>query len=73
MNRDLMREIINQRVTERQEQARAISVVRELRQAKRQRDRNKTPDVLLPPVPDYVDGTFRSGAVAADRVAAARK
>ena len=73
MNRDLMRQIMNQRVTERQEQARQIGVVRELRQAKRQRDRTETPDVLLQPIPDYVDGTFHSpGGVAADRVGAAR-
>jgi hypothetical protein len=73
MHRDLMREIMNQRVVERQEEARKITVVRELRKAMRRHDRAETPDVLLQPIPDYVDGTFRSGELPAGRVGAARK
>ena len=57
MNPYAMLEVARQRSAERQEQARKASLVKELRKALRQRDREN--DLFLTPIPDYVDGTFR--------------
>jgi hypothetical protein len=71
----LMREILNQRVAERQEEARKANLVRALRKARRQRGRAEAPDILAQPIPDYVDGTFRGteDELPAGRAGAARK
>lgn len=59
MHPDLMREVIRQRTTERQEEARKGNLARAMRKALRQRGRTETPDTLVvPAIPDYVDGTF---------------
>jgi hypothetical protein len=59
MHPDLMREVVRQRTIERQEEARKISLARALRKSLRQR--TETPDtVVMPAIPDYVDGTFRT-------------
>ena len=57
MNPYAMLEVARQRSAERQEQARKASLVKELRKALRQRDREN--DLFQTPIPDYVDGTFR--------------
>ena len=59
MHPDLMREILNQRVAERRENARKTSLVRALRKTARQHGHAEVPDILAQPIPDYVDGTFR--------------
>jgi hypothetical protein len=56
MNEYLMLELARQRIAERREGARKISMMRALRTAMRQRDRDEE---LVPTIPDYVDGTFR--------------
>jgi hypothetical protein len=73
MHPDLMREIMNQRVAERRDRAERISLLRALRRSARQRDRAGAPGLVLPPIPDYVDGSFRSGESPAGRVGAARE
>jgi hypothetical protein len=81
MHPDLMRDLLNQRAVERREQVGKINLARALRKAMRQRGRAEAPDSLTPPIPDYVDGTFRAavdelpacGAGAAGRAGAARK
>jgi hypothetical protein len=74
MHPDLMREIMKQRASDRQEDARKISLARAQRKTKRQRDRTEVPDTLAPPIPDYVDGTFHrpESELPADRVGTAR-
>lgn len=58
----LMLEIARQRTAERHEAARRAGQRRALRKAARaQRDRAATAGMFdLPPIPDYVDGTFRA-------------
>ena len=58
MNEYLALELIRQRTTERYEEARQASLARTLRLARRQRNRDEA--IVRRPVPDYVDGTFRT-------------
>ena len=58
MNEYLALELIRQRTTERYEEARRASLVRRLRQARRQRNRDEA--LLRRPIPDYVDGSYRT-------------
>ena len=58
MNEYLALELIRQRTTERYEEAQRASLVRRLRLARRQRNRDEA--LVRRPVPDYVDGTFRT-------------
>ena len=61
MHPDLMREVVRQRTAERQEEARKSSLARALRKSLRQRGQAEAPDTfVMPAVPDYVDGTFRT-------------
>jgi hypothetical protein len=61
MHPDIMGEMIRQRSTERQEEARKTNLARALRKTLRQRSRTEGRDTFVaPPVPDYVDGTFRT-------------
>ena len=72
MNGYLMWEVTKQRTAERQERARKTNLARALRKTMRQRNRAKAVDtVVLPPIPDYVDGTFAGtdNQVPADRAA----
>ena len=57
MNPYAMLEVARQRSAERHEAARKASLVKEVRKALRQREREEV--LVLTPVPDYVDGTFR--------------
>ena len=50
-------EMARQRSAERLEAARKASLVKEVRKALRHREREEV--LVLTPVPDYVDGTFR--------------
>jgi hypothetical protein len=58
VNEYLALELIRQRTTERYEEAQRASLVRRLRLARRQRNRDEA--LVRRPVPDYVDGTFRT-------------
>ena len=58
MNEYLALELIRQRTTERTEEARQAGLARRLRSARRQRNRDEA--LVRRPVPDYVDGTFRT-------------
>jgi hypothetical protein len=69
----VMREMIRQRTTERYEEARRISFARAARKALRERGRPEARDTFVPPpIPDYVDGTFRETGASAGRASAAR-
>jgi hypothetical protein len=58
VNEYLALELIRQRTTERREEARQASLVHRLRLARRQRNRDEA--LVQRPVPDYVDGSFRT-------------
>jgi hypothetical protein len=58
VNEYLALELIRQRTTERREEARRASLVHMLRLARRQRNRDEA--LVRRPVPDYVDGSFRT-------------
>jgi hypothetical protein len=58
MNEYLALELIRQRTAERHEEARRASLVRMLRLARRQRNRDEA--LVRRPTPDYVDGTYRA-------------
>jgi hypothetical protein len=68
----VMLEVARQRSAERHEEARRVSLVRELRKALRQREREDA--LVLTQIPDYVDGTFRGpgDAASAKHVGAGR-
>jgi hypothetical protein len=72
MNPYAMLEVARQRSAERHEAARKANLVKELRKALRQRDREDA--LVLMQVPDYVDGTFRrpEDAASAEHVGAGR-
>jgi hypothetical protein len=58
VNEYLALELIRQRTTERREEARQASLVRRLRSARRQRNHDEA--LVRRPIPDYVDGSFRT-------------
>lgn len=76
MHPDLMMEIARQRTAERYEAARQAGQRRALRKAARARRGHATAPIAvdLPPIPDYVDGTFRTAEDldAAERAGTAR-
>jgi hypothetical protein len=76
MHPDIMLELARQRNSERRKAAGDASLARALRKAIRaQRSHAEAPDAfVVPPIPDYVDGTFRGaeGQVAGEHAGAGR-
>jgi hypothetical protein len=75
MNEYVMLEIARQRTAERQEAAWKAGRRRTLRKvARAQREHAAADDFEFPPVPDYVDGTFRAteDEATAERAGASR-
>ena len=73
MHPEMMGEMIRQRSAERQAEARKASLARGLRKTLRQRSRAGRQDAfVVPPIPDYVDGTFRTTEDAGSHAAAGR-
>jgi len=69
----VMGEVIRQRSAERQAEARKINLARAVRKTLRQRSRTEGQDTfVVPPIPDYVDGTFRTTEDAGSHAAAGR-
>jgi hypothetical protein len=58
VNEYLALELIRQRTAERTEEARQAGLARILRSARRQRNRDEA--LVRRPIPDYVDGSFRT-------------
>jgi hypothetical protein len=73
MHPDMAREMVRQRIAERQEKAREANVARALRKAMRRHRHAEARDTFVPPaIPDYVDGTFRETGTPCERTGAAR-
>ena len=58
MHPDVMRELADQRGREMRAQAREAALARRIRKEMRRRTAAAA-EFVLPPIPDYVDGTFR--------------
>jgi hypothetical protein len=58
VNEYLALELIRQRTAERTQEARQAGLARILRSARRQRNRDEA--LVRRPIPDYVDGSFRT-------------
>ena len=73
MHPDVMGEVMRQRNAERQVEARQANLARALRKRLRQRSRTEGQDTfVVPPIPDYVDGTFRTDENAGNHAPAGR-
>ena len=68
MHPDFAREIHNQRGREMREQAHRSRLVRMIRNSRHGRDLPPDEEIVIPAIPDYVDGSFRAER-AADQVA----
>ena len=68
MHPEILRQLTEQRGREMRTRAHQARLVRMIKSARRGRDLADVADeFVLPPIPDYVDGSFRSeGAVAVD-------
>ena len=68
MHPDVLREINNQRGREMRERAHRARLVRMIRNSRHGRDLPPDEEIVIPAIPDYVDGSFRAER-AADQVA----
>jgi len=68
MHPEILRELINQRGREMREQAHRARLARMIRSSRRGRARLGDDEIVVPAIPDYVDGSFRTEP-AADQVA----
>ena len=68
MHPDILRELISQRGREMREQAHRARLVRMSRRSRHVRDLPPDDEIVIPAIPDYVDGSFRTEP-AADQVA----
>jgi ribose 1,5-bisphosphokinase PhnN len=68
MHPDILRELISQRGREMREQAHRAGLARMIRSSRRVRDLRPDDEIVVPAIPDYVDGSFRTEP-AADQVA----
>ena len=69
MHPDILRELISQRGREMREQAHRTRLVRMSRRSRHVRDLPPDDEIVVPAIPDYVDGSFRTEP-AVDQVAA---
>jgi hypothetical protein len=73
MHPEILRELTAQRSRDLRERAYRAQVARSLRTQRRSRRAEEADEVVVPAIPDYVDGSFRTaGDEAASRVPAAR-
>ena len=68
MHPDFLREIHNQRGREMRERAHRARLVRMIRSSRHARDLPPDEEIVIPAIPDYVDGSFRAER-AVDQVA----
>ena len=69
MHPDILRELTSQRGREMRERAHRARLVRMIRKSRHGRDLPPDEEIVIPAVPDYVDGSFRTEP-AVDQVAA---
>lgn len=60
MHPDILRELISQRGREMREQAHRARLVRMSRRSRHVRDLPPDDEIVVPAIPDYVDGSFRT-------------
>ena len=60
MHPDFLREIHNQRGREMQERAHRARLVRMIRRSRHGRDLPPDEEIVIPAIPDYVDGSFQT-------------
>ena len=60
MHPDILRELISQRGREMREQAHRTRLVRMSRRSRHVRDLPPDDEIVVPAIPDYVDGSFRT-------------
>ena len=73
MHPEILRELTAQRNHDLREQAHRARVVRSLRTRRHSRQLDEAGELVVPAIPDYVDGSFRTtGDEAASQVPAAR-
>jgi hypothetical protein len=60
MHPDFLREVNNQRGREMREQAHRARLVRMIRNSRHGRDLPPDKEIVIPAIPDYVDGSFRA-------------
>ena len=68
MHPEFLREVNNQRGREMRERAHRAKLVRMIRNSRHGRDLPPDEEIVIPAIPDYVDGSFRAER-AADQVA----
>jgi hypothetical protein len=68
MHPDILRELTSQRGREMRERAHRARLVRMIRSSRHVRDLPPDDEIVIPVIPDYVDGSFRTEP-AADQVA----
>lgn len=68
MHPDILRELTSQRGREMRERAHRARLVRMIRSSRHVRDLPPDDETVIPAIPDYVDGSFRTEP-AADQVA----
>jgi len=75
MHPEILRELTAQRSRDLQERAHRVQVARTVRRTLRAMQHHTRPDdeIVIPAIPDYVDGSFRTTGDEAVRVPAARR
>ena len=60
MHHELLRELNNHRGREMRERAHRVRLARMIRSSRRRRDLPPDEEIVIPAIPDYVDGSFRT-------------
>ena len=60
MHPDILRELTSQRGREMRERAHRARLVRMIRRSRHVRDLPPDDEIVIPAIPDYVDGSFRT-------------
>ena len=68
MHPELLRELNNHRGREMRERAHRVRLARMIRSSRRRHDLPPDEEIVIPAIPDYVDGSFRT-ELAVDQVA----
>ena len=73
MHPEIMRQLTAQRSRDLQERAHRAQLARALRTLRRSRRAQETDEIVVPAIPDYVDGSFRTAGDEAAEAAGKRQ